>query len=63
VNDEDPESARIWVNGYVVRDPARIPSNWRSSMTMWILLAGHRFMVKQSLNIRSSGKHLSTLPE
>ncbi len=30
VNDEDPESDRIWVAGYVVRDPARIPSNWRS---------------------------------
>ncbi|HEX3829543.1 MAG TPA: glutamine-hydrolyzing carbamoyl-phosphate synthase small subunit [Sporichthyaceae bacterium] len=30
VNDEDPESSRIWVAGYVVRDPARIPSNWRS---------------------------------
>ncbi|GAA0625966.1 glutamine-hydrolyzing carbamoyl-phosphate synthase small subunit [Sporichthya brevicatena] len=30
VNDEDPESRKIWVAGYVVRDPARIPSNWRS---------------------------------
>src|ERR1700729_236124 len=30
LNDEDPESRRIWVSGYVVRDPARIPSNWRS---------------------------------
>lgn len=30
VNDEDPESQRIWVAGYVVRDPARVPSNWRS---------------------------------
>ncbi|MCP9946502.1 glutamine-hydrolyzing carbamoyl-phosphate synthase small subunit [Streptomyces somaliensis] len=30
VNDEDMESARIWVSGYVVRDPARVPSNWRS---------------------------------
>ncbi|WP_020672676.1 glutamine-hydrolyzing carbamoyl-phosphate synthase small subunit [Amycolatopsis nigrescens] len=29
-NDEDDESARIWVSGYVVRDPARTPSNWRS---------------------------------
>ena len=26
VNDEDPESRRIWVAGYVVRDPARVPS-------------------------------------
>jgi carbamoyl-phosphate synthase small subunit len=29
-NDEDGESGRIWVAGYVVRDPARTPSNWRS---------------------------------
>ncbi|MGW7460795.1 glutamine-hydrolyzing carbamoyl-phosphate synthase small subunit [Streptomyces sp. NPDC054797] len=34
VNDEDPESSRIWVAGYVVRDPARIPSNWRSRRTL-----------------------------
>ena len=31
VNAEDPESDRIWVAGYVVRDPAPRPSNWRSS--------------------------------
>lgn len=30
VNDEDRESSRIWAAGLVVRDPARIPSNWRS---------------------------------
>ncbi|MET9617040.1 glutamine-hydrolyzing carbamoyl-phosphate synthase small subunit [Kitasatospora indigofera] len=29
-NDEDDESRRIWVAGFVVRDPARVPSNWRS---------------------------------
>jgi len=29
-NDEDDESQRIQVAGYVVRDPARRPSNWRS---------------------------------
>ncbi|MEU9734638.1 glutamine-hydrolyzing carbamoyl-phosphate synthase small subunit [Streptomyces sp. NPDC048002] len=34
VNDEDPESARIWVAGYVVRDPARVPSNWRSKRSL-----------------------------
>ena len=37
VNDEDAESRRIWVAGYVVRDPARRPSNWRSRA-----LAGRR---------------------
>ncbi|MCH9800566.1 MAG: glutamine-hydrolyzing carbamoyl-phosphate synthase small subunit [Actinomycetia bacterium] len=30
MNDEDPESRRIWVSGYVVRDPAPRASNWRS---------------------------------
>src|SRR5580700_199541 len=30
VNDEDPESRRVWVSGYVVREPARIASNWRA---------------------------------
>src|SRR6202012_1182372 len=30
VNDADPESRRIWVGGYVVRDPSRIASSWRA---------------------------------
>jgi carbamoyl-phosphate synthase small subunit len=30
VNDEDPESRRVWVSGYVVREPARIASSWRA---------------------------------
>ncbi|GLU46038.1 glutamine-hydrolyzing carbamoyl-phosphate synthase small subunit [Nocardiopsis ansamitocini] len=34
VNDDDPESGRIWVAGYVVREPARIPSNWRAKRTL-----------------------------
>ena len=29
MNDEDEESRRIWVSGFVVRDPSRIASNWR----------------------------------
>jgi carbamoyl-phosphate synthase small subunit len=31
VNDADPESRRIWVSGYVVREPARITSSWRAA--------------------------------
>ena len=34
VNDEDPESRRIWVSGYVVREPARLASNWRSARSL-----------------------------
>ncbi|MGH3067366.1 MAG: glutamine-hydrolyzing carbamoyl-phosphate synthase small subunit [Streptosporangiaceae bacterium] len=34
MNDEDPESRRIWVSGYVVREPARLASNWRSQRSL-----------------------------
>jgi len=34
MNDEDQESSRIQVAGYVVRDPARVPSNWRSRRSL-----------------------------
>jgi carbamoyl-phosphate synthase small subunit len=34
VNDEDPESHRIWVSGYVVREPSRIASSWRARRTL-----------------------------
>ncbi len=34
VNDEDPESSRIWVSGYVVRDPSRIVSSYRANGTL-----------------------------
>jgi carbamoyl-phosphate synthase small subunit len=34
MNDEDAESRRIWVAGYVVRDPARRASNWRSRRSL-----------------------------
>ncbi|HEX9358092.1 MAG TPA: glutamine-hydrolyzing carbamoyl-phosphate synthase small subunit [Streptosporangiaceae bacterium] len=34
INDEDPESRRIWVSGYVVREPARLASSWRSRRSL-----------------------------
>jgi carbamoyl-phosphate synthase small subunit len=34
VNDDDPESRRIWVSGYVVREPARITSSWRARRSL-----------------------------
>ncbi|MFS1305365.1 carbamoyl-phosphate synthase domain-containing protein, partial [Streptosporangium longisporum] len=34
VNDEDPESGRVWVAGYVVREPARVASSWRSTRSL-----------------------------
>ena len=34
MNDEDMESARIWVAGFVVRDPSRVVSNFRSQRSL-----------------------------
>mgnify|MGYP001351686176 CR=1 FL=1 len=34
VNDADPESGRIWVSGYVIREPARIFSSWRAERSL-----------------------------
>jgi len=33
-NDEDDESQKIWVAGYIVRDPAPRPSNWRANRSL-----------------------------
>ena len=34
MNGEDPESRRIWVEGYIVRDPSRVVSNWRATESL-----------------------------
>ncbi|HEX5859030.1 MAG TPA: glutamine-hydrolyzing carbamoyl-phosphate synthase small subunit [Microbacterium sp.] len=34
MNAEDEESRRIWVSGYIVRDPSRVVSNWRSEESL-----------------------------
>ncbi|MFC5501678.1 glutamine-hydrolyzing carbamoyl-phosphate synthase small subunit [Lysinimonas soli] len=34
MNDEDPESRRIWVSGYVVRDPSRVVSSFRAKRSL-----------------------------
>jgi carbamoyl-phosphate synthase small subunit len=34
INDEDPESRRVWVAGFVVREPARMASSWRSQRSL-----------------------------
>ncbi|MBY8884268.1 glutamine-hydrolyzing carbamoyl-phosphate synthase small subunit [Streptomyces sp. PTM05] len=58
VNDEDPESKRIWVSGYVVRDPARVPSNWRSVRTLDEELAAQGVVGIQGVDTRALTRHL-----
>jgi carbamoyl-phosphate synthase small subunit len=58
VNLEDPESSRIWVAGYVVRDPARIPSNWRSRRGLADELADQGVVGISGVDTRALTRHL-----
>ncbi|MFP8963195.1 glutamine-hydrolyzing carbamoyl-phosphate synthase small subunit [Streptomyces nanhaiensis] len=58
VNDEDPESRRIWVAGYVVRDPARVPSNWRSVRTLDEELTAQGVVGISGVDTRALTRHL-----
>jgi carbamoyl-phosphate synthase small subunit len=58
VNDEDPESRRIWVAGYVVRDPARRPSSWRSRRSLDEELAAQGVVGISDVDTRALTRHL-----
>ena len=58
VNDEDPESRQIWVAGYVVRDPARVPSSWRSTRTLDDELRDQGVVGISGVDTRALTRHL-----
>ncbi|MEU6420159.1 glutamine-hydrolyzing carbamoyl-phosphate synthase small subunit [Streptomyces spiralis] len=57
-NDEDDESARIWVSGYVVRDPARVPSNWRAKRSLDDELERQGVVGISGIDTRALTRHL-----
>ncbi|MFI0983204.1 glutamine-hydrolyzing carbamoyl-phosphate synthase small subunit [Streptomyces sp. NPDC021093] len=58
VNDEDDESAKIWVAGYVVRDPARVPSNWRAQRSLDDELVEQGIVGISGIDTRALTRHL-----
>jgi carbamoyl-phosphate synthase small subunit len=58
VNDEDSESSRIWVAGYVVRDPARRASNWRSQRSLDDELRAQGVVGISGIDTRALTRHL-----
>ncbi len=58
INDEDPESRRIWVSGYVVRDPARVSSNWRAKRTLDDELRDQGVVGISGIDTRALTRHL-----
>lgn len=57
-NDEDDESSRIWVAGYVVRDPARTPSNWRSRRPLDAALVEQGVVGISGVDTRTLTRHI-----
>jgi carbamoyl-phosphate synthase small subunit len=58
MNDEDPASSRIWVAGYVVRDPARVPSSWRSRRPLGDALRDQGVVGIAGIDTRALTRHL-----
>jgi carbamoyl-phosphate synthase small subunit len=58
VNDADPESRRIWVSGYVVREPARLASSWRAERSLQDELAAQGITGIAMPGTRALTRHL-----
>lgn len=57
-NDEDDESSKIWVAGYVVRDLSRVRSNWRSNRSLDSELKAQGIVGIAELDTRALTRHL-----
>jgi len=58
MNDEDTESRRIWVAGYIVRDPSRVVSNWRANASLDDVLVEDGVVGISGIDTRSITRHI-----
>ncbi|MFD6699147.1 MULTISPECIES: glutamine-hydrolyzing carbamoyl-phosphate synthase small subunit [unclassified Microbacterium] len=58
MNDEDPESRRIWVAGYIVRDPSRVVSNWRANASLDDTLVRDGIVGISGIDTRAITRHI-----
>ncbi len=58
MNDEDPESRRIWVSGYIVRDPSRVVSNWRADESLDDALVSDGVVGISGIDTRAVTRHI-----
>jgi carbamoyl-phosphate synthase small subunit len=58
MNDQDMESARIWVAGFVVRDPSRVVSNFRSQRSLDADLESAGVVGISGIDTRALTRHL-----
>ncbi|MCT2222621.1 glutamine-hydrolyzing carbamoyl-phosphate synthase small subunit [Microbacterium paraoxydans] len=58
MNDEDTESRRIWVAGYIVRDPSRVVSNWRANASLDDVLVEDGIVGISGIDTRAVTRHI-----
>ena len=61
MNDEDPESRRIWVAGYIVRDPSRVVSNWRADESLDEALERDGIVGISGIDTRAVTRHIRSV--
>lgn len=58
VNEEDVESRRPWIEGFVVREASRAASNWRSTETLDSYLKRHEIVGIEHIDTRALVRHI-----
>ncbi len=58
VNEEDVESRRPWVEGFVVREASRIESNFRSTMSLQDYLKKNKIVGIEHIDTRALVRHI-----
>jgi carbamoyl-phosphate synthase small subunit len=58
VNEEDTESRRPWVEGFVVREASRVTSNWRSTESLDSYLKRHKIVGIEHIDTRALVRHI-----
>src|SRR5688500_8750057 len=58
VNEDDVESRRPWVEGFVVREASRIASNHRSTESLQSYLTRHKIVGIEHIDTRSLVRHI-----
>ena len=58
LNDEDAESRRPWVNGFVVREASRVVSSWRGRVSLDEYMVRHRVVGIEGIDTRALTRHL-----
>jgi carbamoyl-phosphate synthase small subunit len=58
LNDDDAESRRPWVNGFVVKEASPWPSNFRSRLSLDAYMKAHGIVGIQGIDTRALTRHL-----